>query len=155
MGVLWYIASCFSVVVFKFLFLSFGILITMCLGLDIFGFILFGTLSFLDLDVCFLPKIREIFSHCFFFLMWRKLSSRKFSASFSPFLQRILRCKCWLACCLIPLLSYLHSFFFLLLWSDELHCPVFCFVSSFLQIHFFLFSALSSLLLNSSVVFFS
>ena len=38
----------------------------MCLCVVLFGLILFGTLCFLDLDVCFLSKISEIFSYYFF-----------------------------------------------------------------------------------------
>ena len=37
-----------------------------CLGVDLFGFILFGTLCFLWVDICILCQVREVFSHYFF-----------------------------------------------------------------------------------------
>ena len=54
-----------SLAAFKILFLSlnFGDLIMMCLGVDLFGSNLFGTLCF---HVCFLSQIREVFFHYFF-----------------------------------------------------------------------------------------
>ena len=38
----------------------------MYLGFSLLGLILFGTLCFLDLDVCFLPQVREVFSYYLF-----------------------------------------------------------------------------------------
>ena len=46
--------------------LTFGILIMMRLGMGLFASILFGTLCFLVLHICFLHQIREIFFHHFF-----------------------------------------------------------------------------------------
>ena len=46
--------------------LIFAILITMYLGMFIFGLILYGALCFLDLDVSFLSQVREIFSYYVF-----------------------------------------------------------------------------------------
>ena len=38
----------------------------MCLHVSLFGFLLLETfLGFLDLDVCFLPQVRQIFSKYF------------------------------------------------------------------------------------------
>ena len=37
-----------------------------CLGVGVFGFILFGTLCCLDLDAYFLCQVRKVFSHYFF-----------------------------------------------------------------------------------------
>ena len=37
------------------------ILITMCLDVVLFGLILFETLCFSDLDVCFLSHVKEVF----------------------------------------------------------------------------------------------
>ena len=49
------------------LFLTFVFLIIMCLGVGLFApSILFGTLCFLDLHVCFLHQIRKVFFHYFF-----------------------------------------------------------------------------------------
>lgn len=36
----------------------------MCLDVVLFGLIFFGTLCFLELDVLFLPHVREFFSYC-------------------------------------------------------------------------------------------
>ena len=35
----------------------------MCLGVAIFGLIQFGTVCFLELDVCFFFQVREVFSY--------------------------------------------------------------------------------------------
>ena len=43
-----------------------AILIIMCLGVFLFGFILCGTLYLLDLDVQFFPQFRQDFSHYVF-----------------------------------------------------------------------------------------
>ena len=44
----------------------FAILITVYLGVDFWRLILFGTLWFVDLDVCFLLQAREVFNYYFF-----------------------------------------------------------------------------------------
>ena len=46
--------------------LIFAVLITVCLGMFLFGLILYGTLCFLDSNDCFLSQIREVFSYCLF-----------------------------------------------------------------------------------------
>lgn len=76
MGGLLYITSCFSLAVFEILSLSllFGILIIMCLILDLFWFILFGALVLSELG-CQFPSGN--FSAIF--------SSNKFSTLFSLF----------------------------------------------------------------------
>lgn len=63
MGVPLYIKSCFSLAAFEIP--VFNILL-LYFGMGLFGFILFGIQSFLDLDACFLPQVREVFSHHFF-----------------------------------------------------------------------------------------
>ena len=77
MGVFLHVTSCFSLTVFKILSLSlvFAILIIMCLGVDLFGFILFGTLcassTWMSVSFSRLGKFSAI------------ISSDKFSAPFS------------------------------------------------------------------------
>ena len=68
MGVPLYVTSCFYLDAFNVvsLSLSFDILIIMCLDVGLFGFLLFGTLGLLELDVSFLPQVKETFSHYFF-----------------------------------------------------------------------------------------
>ena len=65
-GVPLYITNCFSHVAFNIISLTFDILIVKCLTVGLFGFIFYGTLCFLDLDVCYLHQIREVFSHYLF-----------------------------------------------------------------------------------------
>ena len=70
MGVPLYVAisSCLYLAAFKTVSLSliFSILIKVCVDVDIFGCILFATLCFRDLDVCFLPQVRKIVSYYIF-----------------------------------------------------------------------------------------
>ena len=67
-----YITSCFSLAVFKILFLSliFAILITMYPSVDFLGSSCLGLCVLLDLDICFLSHIRKfsaiIYSNKFF-----------------------------------------------------------------------------------------
>ena len=63
-----YVPSCFSPAAFKILSSSLipGILILMCLCLDLFGPIMFGTLYFLHLNICLLTQVRVVFSYYFF-----------------------------------------------------------------------------------------
>ena len=65
MGVPLYITCCFFLSAFNILSLSlcFAVLIIVCLGVVLFGLIL---LCFLDLDVCFLSQVRDVFSYCVF-----------------------------------------------------------------------------------------
>ena len=46
----------------------------MRLDVGLFGFILFGTLNFLDLYVHFLHQVREVFCHCFFYICFQFLA---------------------------------------------------------------------------------
>ena len=64
MGIPLYVICCFSLaVLISSLYSTFAILITVCLGLTLFGLILFGTLCFLDLDICFVSQVKEVFSY--------------------------------------------------------------------------------------------
>ena len=64
MGFPLYVACCFSLVIFNIfsLCLVFVSLISMCLGMFLFGFILYGTLCLLDLLDYFLFHVGEIFN---------------------------------------------------------------------------------------------
>ena len=63
MGIPLYVIFCFSLAAFNIfcLYLIFDSLINMCLGVFLLGFILCGTLCFLDLIDYFLSHIREVF----------------------------------------------------------------------------------------------
>ena len=65
MGIPLCIICCFSLAALNIcsLFLIFVNLINMCLGVFHFGFVLFGTLGFLDLGGCFLPHFRDVFNY--------------------------------------------------------------------------------------------
>ena len=73
MGIPLCVICCFSLAAFNIcsLCLIFVNLINMCLGVFCLGFILFGTLGFLDLGDYFLPHFREVFNYCLlkYFLM--------------------------------------------------------------------------------------
>ena len=62
MGIPLCIMCCFNLAAFNIcsLFLIFGSLINICLGLFCLGFILFGTLVFFNLGGCFLPHLRKL-----------------------------------------------------------------------------------------------
>ena len=65
MGIPLSVICCFSLAIFNIcsLCLIFLSLIDMCLGVFHLGFILFGTLHFLDLGGYFLPRFREVFNY--------------------------------------------------------------------------------------------
>ena len=67
MGTPLWVTVSFSVAAFRIFSLSliFCILIMMCLSVDVFGSILFGTLCFLDVYVYFFHQFRDIFFHYF------------------------------------------------------------------------------------------
>ena len=77
----------FSLVAFNILslYLTFVSLINMCLIMFLLGFILYGTLCFLDLDDYFLSQVREVFNFdlfkyflrafLFFFFFWNTYNS--------------------------------------------------------------------------------
>ena len=71
MGIPLWVLCCFSLVVFNIfsLYLTFDNLINMCLGVSCLGFILFGTLGFLDLGSYFLPHFKEVKYYLKYFLM--------------------------------------------------------------------------------------
>ena len=77
-GVPLYVICCFSLVAFNTLSLSLICvsLITLCLSVFLLGFVLPGTLCFLDLVDYFLSHVREVFSYYLFkyFLSYFSLS---------------------------------------------------------------------------------
>ena len=68
MGVPLYVICRFSLAAFNNFSLSliFAGLITMCLGVFVLGFILYGTLHFLDLGDYFLSHVREVVDYNLF-----------------------------------------------------------------------------------------
>ena len=56
MSVLLYV----TLATFKIVSVIFAILIMICLCVVLFGFTLFGTLFFLDLEICFLYQVRKV-----------------------------------------------------------------------------------------------
>ena len=68
MGIPLYVICCFSLVAFNIfsLYLIFDSLINMCLSMFLLGFILYGTLRFLDLIDYFPSHIREVFNYNLF-----------------------------------------------------------------------------------------
>lgn len=148
-GLIWfplYVTNCFSLADFRILSLSlmFTILINVyyfhynvswCLFL---GFILFGTLEFLDLNICFFLQSREVFSYFFF--------SNNFSIPSSVFFSLCpLEYGChstW--CCPNDHLKYLYFFSFCCYaWVN--------FIALSSNLSFFLFSF--NLLLSPAVYF--
>ena len=77
MGVPLYVICHFSLAAFHNFSLSliFADLITMCLGVFLLGFILYGTLRFLDLGGYFHSHVREVFDYNLFkYFLWSFLS---------------------------------------------------------------------------------
>lgn len=86
--------------------------------MGLFGFIYFGTLCFLDLDVCFLHQVRDIFSHYFFEYVFCLLLLGPHNANVNML-------------DVVPEVSGTHlisqnSFFFLLFWLFPLPCLPHC-----------------------------
>ena len=63
MGVPLYVICCFSLAAFNICSLCLIFVFDMCLGVFCLGFILFGTMGFLDLGDNFLPHFREVFNY--------------------------------------------------------------------------------------------
>ena len=118
----------------------FAILITMCLGVSLFGSIIYGTLHFLALDEYFLSQIREVFNYYIFKYV------------LSPFLFPSGTLMMWILACLMLFQRFLKMSSFLFIF----------FFYSTLPIQFFVFqlpdpfsSVLSNLLWICSGSFFS
>ena len=123
MGIPLCVICCFSLAAFNIfsLYLIFDNLINMCLGVFLLGFILYGTLPFLDLIDYFLTHIRKfstiissnIFSVPFFFLFfWDPYNSNVVAFNVVPEVSEIV-------------LNSFHSFFFILLCGSCFHFFIF------------------------------
>lgn len=121
--------------------LTFDILIIMCFAVVSLGSSYLDSLGFLDLDVCFLLKVKKVFTH---FLLQVSL------LPLSPFLLFLGTSVTWMLVCLMlshrsqAIFTFYISFFSLLLYLGE-----FTALSSTSLV---LLSASSSLLLNPSSV---
>lgn len=126
-----------------FLSLIFTNLIAEHLGVVLFELILFRTLCFLAMDVCFLYQMREVFSYYFFEYIPSPLISlflgtpTMWMLVYMIFFQRSLK-----------LFSFLLSFFFFPVWPDFSIT-----MSSSLLIHSYISSNI--LLVSSRVLFIS
>ena len=89
MGIPLFVFCCFILIAFNIFSLSliFVFFINMCLSMFLLGFILCGTLGFLDLGDCFLSHVRDIFSYYFFkYFLWPFIS---LSLSETPIMQML------------------------------------------------------------------
>ena len=87
MGIPLFVFCCFILVAFNIFSLSliFVFFINMCLGMFLLGFILCGTLCFLDLGDYFLSHVRDVFSYYLFkYFIWPFIS---LSLSETPIMQ--------------------------------------------------------------------
>ena len=116
-----YVICCFSLAAFNILFLSliFVSLITMCLSVFLLGFILPGTLCFLDLVDYFLSHIRSVFSYYLFMYFFRSFLSSPSGTTIMWMLMHLMFSKRVSGC-------FHFSPFFVLLQGNGLHCLSFC-----------------------------
>ena len=124
MGIPLYVICCFSLAAFSIfiLYLIFDSLIDMCLGVFLLGFILYGTLHFLDLIDYFLSRIREVFKYnlfkyflipfLFLFFFWDPYNSNVGAFNVLPEVSE-------------TILNSFHSFFFFLLCGGYFHYFIF------------------------------
>ena len=124
MGLPLYVICCFSRAAFNIfsLYLIFGSLINMCLGVFLLGFILYETVCFLDLIDYFLSHIREVFNYnlfkyflsplLFLFFFWDPYNLNVGSFNVAPEVSETVLNSC-------------HSFFFFLLCGSYFHCFIF------------------------------
>ena len=123
-----YVACCFCLTAFNVIYLClvFVSLISMCCGMFLLGFILYGTLCLLDLTISFsmLGKFSTIiFSKVFLYPFFFS------SSSGTPIIQMLV--------CLIlsevseTILSSFHSFFFILFFRSYFHHFIFQLTDSF------------------------
>ena len=121
MGIPLYVICCFSLAAFNIftLYLIFDSLINNCLGVFLFGFILYGTLCASWIDY-FLSHVREVLDYnlfkyflrpfLFLFFFWAPYNSNVGAFNVVPEVS-------------MTVLNSFHSFFFILL--PGYHCPRF------------------------------
>ena len=124
MGFPLYVTFCFSLAAFNILslYLVFVSLISMCLGLFLLGFILYGTLCLLDLFDYFLFYAGEIFKYnlfknflilfLFLFFFW---NSYNLDVGVFDIVLEVSE----------TILSFFHSFYFILLFRSYFHHFIF------------------------------
>ena len=124
MGIPLYVICCFSLAAFNIfsLYLTFDSLINMCLGVFLLGFILLGTLCFLDLTNYFLSHITEVFNYILFryflslflflFFLWDPYNLNVGVFNVVPEVSE-------------TVLNSFHSFFFILLCGSYFHYFIF------------------------------
>ena len=138
MGFSLYVTCCFSLASFNIisLCLIYVNLISMCLGVFLLGFILYGTLHFLDLIDYFLFHVGKIFKYnlfknffipfLFLFLFWGLYSLKVGVFDIVPEVSE-------------TILSSFHSFYFILLFRSYLHHFIFQLSDSFFCFRYFAF----------------
>ena len=124
MGIPLYVICCFSLAAFNIfsLHLIFGSFINMCLGMFLLGFVLYGTLRFLDLIDYFLSHIREVFNYNLFKYFLSPFLFLFFF--FDPYNSNVGAFKV-VAEVSETVLNSFHSFFFILLCSSYFHYFIF------------------------------
>ena len=128
----------FLFLILALLSLIFAILIEVCLGVVLVGVILFGTLCFLDLDVCFHSQVREVFSYYVFKYFLSPPSQ-------TPKMEMLV--------CLMSQRS-LKLFIIFLFSFSNFHLSFFQLTDPFLCIFWFLVCFISVMVIFSSVWFF-
>ena len=142
MGIHLCVICCFSLAAFNIysLCLIFIYLINMCLGVFCLGFILFGTLGFLDSGGYFLPHFREVFNYyllkyflmafIFVFFFWDSYDSNVGVFNTVPEISEVF-------------LISLNSFFFFPLFI-YFHCSIFYLTYPIFCISYSTFDSLQS-----------
>ena len=136
MGFPLYVTCCFSLAAFNILSfcLVFVSLISMCPGMFLSGFILYGSLCLLDLIDYFLFNVVEIFNYnllkiflipfLFLFFFWDPYNSDFGAFNIVPEISE-------------TVLSSFHSFYFILLFRSFFHHFIFQLTESFFCLRYF------------------
>ena len=133
MGFPLYVTCCFSLAAFNILslYLVFVSLISLCLGLFLLGFILYGTVCLLDLIDYFLFHVGEIFKYnlfknflilfLFLFIFW---SSYNLNVSVFDIVLEVSET-------ILSFFFFFYSFYFILLFRSYFHHFIFQLTDSF------------------------